>query len=74
MLDLTLTLNRATSKLLLKHQSRYKWITCRGVCVFQWGAYGSIYSVPKAIPQHGSNIFVTKDGRVATTWSTGHDS
>jgi hypothetical protein len=48
MLDSPLTPKRDTPKLLLKHQSLYKWITYSKVCAFQWRAWGRrVFIVPQ---------------------------
>jgi hypothetical protein len=52
MLDLTLTLNRATPMLLLKHQSIYTWKpTIECVCVYYKVARkGGIYGITGPLP------------------------
>jgi hypothetical protein len=73
MLDSTLIPDRATPMLLLKHQNLYKWRTYCRVCVFQSGALGSIYSVPREVPRLGRDVSMMIYDRAGTTWPTTHE-
>jgi hypothetical protein len=67
MLDSTLTSDRATPMLLLKHQSLYKWKSTLWCVCYKVAQRGGIYRFPGSCHSLGRVSLVEVDGRSSMT-------